>query len=685
LALPDWISDPVKPSVIINHHIKSIKMNRKLTLLSISLLMSVMVFSQVTLKLGSLENVQPGTYVNIPLMVSGLSVTGQAFMGLELSFNFQESIISYDSLANGNPATPVNQWFAGTLDGRLAANWLEPGLQAVNVADNSTLIEFVFFYTGGQTDLVFDETSSTVYDVNGNIIPVSQYINGSVTQSQGSGASVWNGTADWSQAGNWSNGIPGDSTNAVINSGLVELSSGGVCRSLSIAQGAKLIIHPGFSLTVNGNFDNNGEILIQSDSLIQGSFIINGNVSQTGLATMNYNIYEGLNYQISSPVAGADAGIFNGFGTVSIFNENTNNWSAMPSNSVLEPGKGYDISASGDHTINFSGQFQSQSITSNLSFTSAGNMIGEGWNLVGNAFTSSFDADQYLVSQHTDRAIYIWDGSVYRVWNGTAGSVPNGIIPPMTGFFVKANASNANVIFEKAGKVHDFNHYGLNYTAPQNVLQVSLRNFDDLAIEDKAFVQVEPTSTFYYDGAFDALKLNNSVDYPELYLHSFEDYRMAIAAIPQPTDIDAGIRIPTAGTYVISAETFSFMPDRPVYLIDNELEIVKNMRIEDYVFIVSAGDYPNRFKLVLSGLGIDDMDSNDGFKIFAGKGGISINSLIQHGSCNIKLFDISGRLVSENEEVMIQGNSTTIYGIKGLNIVSIETQNGTYRYKVVML
>ncbi|NOU46019.1 MAG: hypothetical protein HOO86_03045 [Bacteroidales bacterium] len=660
-------------------------MNRIYTLLTISLFMSVMAFSQVTMKLGSLENVQPGTYVNVPLTVSGLSATGQSFIGLELSFNFQESIISYDSLANGNTVTPVNQWFAGTLAGRLSANWLEPGLAAVNVADNSTLVEFVFFYTGGQTDLIFDESTTMIYDVNGNIIPVSQYINGSISQSQGSGNSVWNGTADWSQAANWSNGIPGDSTNAEINSGVIELSSGGVCRNLTIAQGAKLIINPGYSLTVNGNFDNNGEILIHSDSLIQGSLIINGNVSQTGLSTMNYKIYEGLNYQISSSVAGANAGIFTGFGPVSIFNENTNNWSAMPSNSVLEPGKGYDISASGDHTIGFTGQFISQSVTSDLSFTSVGNTIVEGWNLVGNSFTSSFDADQYLVSQHTDRAIYCWDGSVYRVWNGTAGSVPNGIIPPMTGFFVKANASNANVIFEKAGKVHDFNHFGLNLTAPQNVLQVSLRNFDDLAIEDKAFVQVEPTSTFYYDGAFDALKLNNSVDYPELYLHSFEDYRMAIAAIPQPTDIDAGVRIPADGTYVISAETFSFMPDRPVYLIDKELEIVKNLRNEDYVFIVLAGDYPNRFKVVLSGLGIDDMDSNNGFRVFAGNGGISINSLIQHGNCTIKVFDVSGRLISENEEVMIEDGNTTIQGIRGLNIISIETQKGTMRYKVFSL
>lgn len=656
-------------------------MKRNFTLI-ILIFISLAASSQVTLKLGTLENVQPGTYVNVPLIVSGLSTSGQSFIGIETRFDFQESIISYDSLANGNPITPVNQWFAGSLAGKLSANWIEPGLQPVNVEDNSTLVEFVFFYSGGQTDLIIEQATTSVYDQNGSLIPISQFINGSISQSQGSGSSIWNGTADWSQITNWSNGIPGESTNAVINSGIVSIVSGGVCSDLTINQGAKLIIQPGYSLTVNGNFTNSGEILIETDSQIQGSLIISGSVSQTGSSTMKYQVVNGVLYQLSSPIEGAQASIFNGFGSTSVFNETTNSWSALPASSNLESGLGYALDAIANSTISFNGLFKPLSLTKNLSFTSS-EFLTEGWNLVGNPFSSSFETDTYLSKHNIDRAIYVWDGSVYKVWNGTAGSIPNGIIPPMGAFFVKTNASGATLTFEAEGKKHDFTHYGSTLTSPANVLPVYLRNFDDLSIEDKTFIQIEETSTFYYDGDFDALKLNNSSDYPEIFLHSFENYMMAIAAIPAPTDIEAGITIPVDGTYVIGAETFNFLPERPVYLIDQELAIVKNLRNEDYTFIVSAGDHPNRFRLVLSGLGIDANDKPARFTVYAEQDKIRITSLADNNMCIIKVYDLSGRLVSENNEILHQGGSKDINGIRGLNILSIETQDSKFQFKVI--
>ena len=398
---------------------------------------------------------------------------------------------------------------------------------------------------------------------------------------------------------------------------------------------------------------------------------------------MKYKVYNGILYQLASPVEGAQAALFNGIGSASVFNENTNSWSALPAGSNLETGRGYALDATLNATISYSGLVKTQAITKNLSFTST-DFISEGWNLVGNPFTSSFDTDNHLIRHNTDRSIYIWDGSVYKVWNGTAGSIPNGIIPPMSAFFVKANAGGATLTFEKEGKTHDFTHYGSALTPPENVLPVYIRNFDDLGIEDKAFIQVEETSTFYYDGEFDALKLNNSSDYPEIYLHSFENYRMAIAAIPAPYDIEAGIRIPVDGTYVIGAETFNFLPLRPVYLIDQELEIVKNLRNEDYTFIVSAGDYPNRFRLVLSGLGIDDIHKPACFAVYAEQDKIRITSLAQNDMCKIKVFDVSGRLISENSEILNQGNTAIIHAIRGLNIVSIENLNSKFSYKVIL-
>jgi hypothetical protein len=657
-------------------------MKKKLILMSIFLVFAVLSFSQVTLKLGSIENAEPGTNIHVPLVVTGLSSTGQAFMGVELLFTFQESIITYDTLANGHPLTPINQWIAGSLPGKVSANWLEVNLQTINVDDNSTLIEFVFFYSGGQANLTFDQSATFVYDSNGNPIAISQFIDGTITQAQGSGNSVWNGTGSWAVASNWSNGIPGDSTDAVLNTGSIDLVSGGVCGNLAIYSGVNLIIQPGYSLTVNGDLTNDGDILINSDSLVQGSLIVRGIINQSGVSRMAMQLYNGISYQVSPPVQGATGELLTGLGTASSFNESTNSWNAITSSSALDPGIGFDLESSGNSSLYFNGKFNNSSLTLDLSFTSQGDINNEGWNFVGNPFTCSIDADNYLHSSNTDRAIYVWDGYHFRVWNGTAGSVPQGIIPPMTGFFVRANASNAQLTFDSEGEIHDFSHYGSPYAAPANVLKVNVTNFDTPLLTDAAFLEIEPSSTEGYDGAYDAFKLRNSEGYPEIYLHDAENNRLAISSIPVATEVSAGVRIPADGTYVISAETFSFLPDHPVYLIDQDLQITKDLRIEDYVFITTAGDLPERFKIIMTGLGTGDLQSEDNLLVYSSHGNIMIDPLKQTGKCRINVYDLSGRMTAQAEQYLEAGQLTSVRGVAGINIVSIQTESAIYRFKV---
>lgn len=656
----------------------------KIILVACAICLSVASFSQVTMKLGSIENAEPGTFVNIPLIVSGLSQPGHTFIAVEIYFYFQDNIISYDSLANGNPETPVNEWFAGSTTGKVSANWLEPALDTINVPDNSVLVEFVFFYSGGQTDLTLDEATSGIFDFNGNAIPIAQFINGTITQAQGSESSVWNGTGPWATPANWTQGIPGDITNAIINSGTVELTSGAVCNNLSINVGSKILIQPGNSLTVSGDFTNSGEILIYSDSLIQGSLIVLGSITQTGSSEMEMKIYNGLSYLFTSPSQEVTASEFTGSGPVSGFLENSNTWSTVSGTEILNPFTGYKIDASGNSTMLFDGLFNSSDESVNLQFTSQGNAANEGWNLVGNSYSSSFDADNYLSTVNADRAIYIWDENNYRVWNGTAGSIPGGIIPPMTAFFVKANASNAQVTFNADGRIHDFTHYNGSYTTPSNVLPVYFKNFSDDPFRDVAYVQVENGSTVNFDGDFDAFKLSPPANKPEIYLHSADNRKLAISAIPVATELLAGVKVPSDGTYEISAQTTFFLPERPsVYLIDTELEVTKDLRIENYVFQTTAGDHPERFKIVFTGLGTEDQAQESNLLVYGSNDKIIINSLVQLGNSIISVYDLSGRQHSQSREMLGQGSVAYVHAISGINIITIETDSKVFHFKVI--
>jgi hypothetical protein len=653
-----------------------------LLIVSLSFL-SIMTFSQVTVKLGSVENAEPGTYVNIPLIVTGLSETGQGFIGLEVLFLFQDNIISFDSLANGNPITPVNQWFAGSANGKVSANWLEPNIQPVYVEENAVLVDFVFFYSGGQTDLVFDPNGTVIYDINSNPISISAFIDGMITQGEGSDNSEWNGEGDWTSVSNWSNGIPGDNTNAIINSGAVACSSGGVCHNLTIRQGTRLVIKPASSLTINGNLDNSGTFEIEADSLIQGSLIISGTITQGGTSSFALQVFDGINYQFTSPVVGSTAALFDGIGIVKTHQENTNEWTVLSSASSFVQGKGYATEISADETVNFEGMYNSAAVSVELAYSATGNPAEEGWNLIGNPFTSSFDTDSDLATVAADRAIYTWDGYRYRVWNGVAGNIPGGIIPPATAFFIKANNTGASASFETTGKMHDFSHFGNSYANPENVLQVNLWDFDGVEQKDVTYLQIEENSTFGYDGQYDALKLENPLQVPELYISS-QNIHFMISAIPEAVEAIVGIRAPVDGAFRINAVTFDFLPERPVFLIDQETQNTRDLRTETYSFNMTAGDYPERFKIILSGLGTDEIKEETGLKVYAANGNICVHSIAVHGNSILTIHDLSGRIREEDTANLQQGSTVYLKGFPGFNILTVKTEAGNFRYKLIL-
>ncbi len=84
------------------------------------------------------------------------------------------------------------------------------------------------------------------------------------------------------------------------------------------------------------------------------------------------------------------------------------------------------------------------------------------WNLLGNPYESTIDADQ-LFSDNTDfsSVVYVWDdaNSQYQSWNGTTGGLTDGLIAPYQGFWVESNAGGTTYDFKsdcKTGTVGTF-------------------------------------------------------------------------------------------------------------------------------------------------------------------------------------------------------------------------------------
>jgi hypothetical protein len=83
------------------------------------------------------------------------------------------------------------------------------------------------------------------------------------------------------------------------------------------------------------------------------------------------------------------------------------------------------------------------------------NVSDEGWNLLGNPTysTLNWDAPTGWTKTNLDNTIYIWDPEAnsgngeYKVWNGTTGSLGNGLIAPYQAFWVHANTTSPGLSF----------------------------------------------------------------------------------------------------------------------------------------------------------------------------------------------------------------------------------------------
>ncbi len=94
-----------------------------------------------------------------------------------------------------------------------------------------------------------------------------------------------------------------------------------------------------------------------------------------------------------------------------------------------------------------------------------------GWNLIGNPFGATIDWDDNTnwTKTNVESTIYVWDPAAnagngeYLTWNGTTGTLGNGLIAPFQGFWVKANANSPSLIVNK-----DVKTTGGNFIRKQN-------------------------------------------------------------------------------------------------------------------------------------------------------------------------------------------------------------------------
>lgn len=473
-------------------------------------------------------------------------------------------------------------------------------------------------------------------------------------------------SGNWNTPGNWSNGVPTASLDAIID-GDATVDVAANTKDLTINSGKSVTISNGKSLTVNGSLTNSagvaGLVLESGGSLIESS---------GAEATVKRGITANAWHFISSPVSSAVSGIFiNEF--LMEHSAITNNYTYITGTSVpLVPVKGYAIYAdNGAIEAVFDGNLNSGYQSYNTVY--GGSNLG--WNLVGNPYPSyiDWDASAGWTKTSVNNAIYIENGS--SSWtsyvNGIGANLGSQYIAPCQGFFVEVSG-NGVLGMNNQVRTHNTASYfkHTEETYPSVRLQISGNSH-----ADETVIYLYPGSTSGFDGNADAHKLFG--DEPgAAQIYSSGTTPLSINALPEPVPVTVGVRAEVSGTYTIAATEINDLTD--IKLEDTKTGTLTPLANKAYTFNWTAGEAEERFVLHFSTIGMPE-PSEVSANIYSYEKTVYVNLPVGVKG-DITVFNLTGQVV--NSRLSVTGQCRLTLPVTGIYTVRVVTGKETVSQKV---
>ena len=547
-------------------------------------------------------------------------------------------------------------------------------------------------------------------------------------------STTWNGSS-------WSNGVPSATKDAII-AGDYNLPRSVGAVKITINSGVTYSIAEGYSLTVAGQFINNGTIVVNDGGvLIQrngSTYSGSGNSIVKKIAKLKQKDY---NYW-SAPVSGQNLYNFSvGTPTNFIFRYNEANdrfgTAGLNTLSVFEPGIGYAIRGKDAYSptvptteiFNFVGTPNNGNISVTLQKSPGED---KGYNLVGNPYPSNISFKTLASATANKNSIFnkqwLWSnlnqlkiqqgsayaGNNYATYVGAVGGVgptyvsgnveevslrPNEFTEVGQGFIVQAKYNNATLLFAngiRAGLSAGSIFYNKNEEEdePQEPEEIVDRYWLKLIspdhIANDILIAHIAEATNNYDEDYDAalFTMGNDTFYSAVGTNKLQIQARALP-ISDSDVIPLAYKTSKAGNCIIALNDKDGVfkdSNKAIYLKDKVTGTVTNLQEGYYTFNSEVFTTPNesRFEILYTNevLAAGAVTKED-LLVYKQN-----EALVIKNNFNIskaELYDASGKLFKS-----LSGNNTkeiklsTIGFVKGLYILKITSEKGITAKKVIL-
>ncbi|MEA3446677.1 MAG: hypothetical protein U9R19_18325 [Bacteroidota bacterium] len=459
-------------------------------------------------------------------------------------------------------------------------------------------------------------------------------------------------------------------------------------QGLKVEPGTCIKVETGTTLDISGG----GDLTLKSDATGDASLIDLGSVSYTGGGEANVERYlsNGTWHLISSPIVGAESGMFTG-DYLQYHTESSNLYTDVTSTTYgLVPMKGYSLwSMQAAPPSNTTELFEGVTNTGSQAFNFT--KAGDGYNLMGNPYPSVIDWDEVTIPANLNGSFQLWDPStgVYKYYQKTGGpgNTTSQYIPSGQGFFTWATGTGTFTLDNTVRTQASQSFYkNTNTTNTMLVLKVTGNS-----ITTQTAIGFNQVATPQIDRLFDVpMIVSGYPDVPNLYSFS-EGKEMAINTLPSilgyetiPVSFHAG----TTGNYSILASELQSIPaEVPVYLEDVALNHIHDLRLDPgYSFAYTSGAI-KEFKVHFENL-ITEIEETETLQVLCYTANEMLHvKFLTKGTesesiqANIRAYDITGKQLLDVHTTQTD-NALPFNYKQSVYLIHISAGNMSYSTKV---